>query len=89
MVELLQVQQADALYDAGIYTRFFFNAPRQFRYILSLNETENFGALQTRLFVKYCAEQEMKKATGEKSAKRYIYPMEEFLYLFEIQEQEK
>ena len=46
-------READALYDFGIYTRFFIHGPKQFRKILSLKDTENFGCIQTKLFMKY------------------------------------
>eukprot|EP00347_Sterkiella_histriomuscorum_P012597 403367957 len=64
-------READALYDAGIYLRFLVNAPRQFRYMLALDDSKNFGTIQTKLFVKYCAEVEMKKARGEMPRKAF------------------
>jgi hypothetical protein len=38
-------READAIYDAGIYTRFFIHGPRQLRYVLNLEESKNFGAI--------------------------------------------
>ena len=55
----------DALYDMGIYTYFFLHGPRYMRKILELPSKENFSSIQTRLFMRYCATVEIKKATQE------------------------
>ena len=55
----------DALYDLGIYTYFFLHGPFFMRKLVALEPTENFSSIQTRLFMRYCASKEIKKATGE------------------------
>jgi hypothetical protein len=60
----------DALYDIGMYLRFFIHGPKYFKSILSLDDNKSFSVIQARLFMKYCAEKEMKKAKGEIPHKR-------------------
>jgi hypothetical protein len=55
----------DALYDMGVYTHFFVHAPKYMRRMIALPGEENFGSIQTHLFMRYCATKEIKKATGE------------------------
>jgi hypothetical protein len=55
----------NATYDCGMYINFFFHGPKTFKQILSLDQSESFGPIQTRLFLRWCASQEIKKATGE------------------------
>lgn len=38
-------REVDALYDAGLYLNFFFNGPRQMKYILDLDEDRNFSPI--------------------------------------------
>jgi hypothetical protein len=53
----------NAFYDAGMYLSFFVHGPNFIRKILELDQTESFSAIQARLFVRWCASQEIKKAT--------------------------
>ena len=59
----------DAFYDMGVYTHFFFHAPSYMRRLVELPQEKNFGSIQTRLFMRYCATKEIKKATGEAKKK--------------------
>ena len=45
----------DALYDMGVYTYFFIHGPGHMKKLLELPPVENFGSIQTRLFMRYCA----------------------------------
>lgn len=38
-------REVDAIYDCGMYTRFFVNGPRQMKYVLNLDEGKSFGAI--------------------------------------------
>ena len=62
----------DALYDMGVYTYFFIHGPSHMKKLLDLPPTENFGSIQSRLFMRYCATQEIRKATGEKPKKNFF-----------------
>ena len=56
----------DAIYDMGMYLHFFIQAPSHMRSLLTLADkpdVESFGAIQTRLYMRYCAQLEIKKAT--------------------------
>lgn len=53
----------DALYDMGVYTYFFIHGPAHIRKVIELEPEKNFASIQTRLFMRYCATQEIKKAT--------------------------
>ena len=46
----------NAIYDCGIYARFFVYGPFSMRKVLKLNPDENFAAIQSRLFLKFCAQ---------------------------------
>jgi len=59
----------DAFYDMGVYTHFFFHGPRHIRRLIDLPQEKNFGPIQMRLFMRYCATKEIKKATGETKKK--------------------
>ena len=51
----LLLTSLDALYDMGVYTHFFIHAPKQIRKLAALEPEKNFGSIQTRLFMRYCA----------------------------------
>ena len=59
------VKLLDAFYDAGMYLRFFIHGPKTMREIANLNPEENFAAIQMRLFMRFCAMNELKKARGD------------------------
>ena len=59
----------NAIYDIGMYLNFWANGPRFIRQLMSLDQQESFSAIQSRLFVRWCASQEIKRATGEVSKK--------------------
>ena len=61
----LLVQSMDALYDVGVFLRFFVHGPAALREVLSLDPQQSFGCIQTRLFMKHCAMIEINKARGE------------------------
>ena len=61
----------DAIYDVGMYGRFFLLGPGYLRKLSELDSKENFSALQIRLFMKHCAAMEIKKATGEQPRKLF------------------
>ena len=65
------VKMMDAIYDSGIYLRFFIQAPKFMRDIVSLSPEESFASIQTRLFMKHCAKLELQKATGEIPKKEF------------------
>lgn len=52
----------DAIYDTGMYLHFFFHAPSHMRKLLEL-EDNSLAAIQLRLFMKFCASTEIKRAT--------------------------
>ena len=54
----------DPMYDAGHYLSFFINAPRNFRHLIDLDKKDNFAPLQTRLFMRFCADKELKLASN-------------------------
>jgi hypothetical protein len=54
-----------AVYDCGMYASFFFNGPRIMRQLMELDPNESFSPIQTKLFLRWCASQEIRKATGE------------------------
>ena len=55
----------DALYDCGVYLRFFFHGPRAIREIMELDPKSSFGSIQSRLFMRHCAMIEIQKARGD------------------------
>ena len=55
----------NAIYDVGMYARFFLLGPGYLRSLCELDQEDNFSALQVRLFMKSCAATEIKKATGD------------------------
>ena len=59
----------NAIYDSGMYIRFFLYGPGYLRQIMNLNQDDSFAAIQTRLFVKYCGKLEIQKAVGEEPRK--------------------
>ena len=61
----LLCKMMDAIYDSGIYLRFFIHAPNYMRRIAELDPEVSFASIQTRLFMKHCAKLEIQKATGE------------------------
>ena len=61
----------NAIYDVGMYGRFFILGPGYLRKLAELDSKENFSALQVRLFMKHCAATEIKKATGEQPRKLF------------------
>ena len=44
---------------------FFIHGPKFMRRVLELPQADNFASIQTRLFMRYCATVEIKKATGQ------------------------
>ena len=60
----------NAVYDAGVYLHFFMHGPAIMRKIMELDEQSSFASIQTRLFMRYCAAQEIKKATTEVARKQ-------------------
>ena len=63
--------QFEALYDTGMYLHFFIHGPKYIKQIINLDETENFAAIQTKLFMKYCASNEINRATNEIKRKNF------------------
>ena len=61
----------NAIYDSGMYIRFFLYGPSYLRQIMTLDQNESFGAIQTRLFVKWCARHEIDKAIGNEPKKQF------------------
>ena len=61
----------DAIYDSGIYLRFFLQAPKSMRDIVALEPENSFASIQTRLFMKHCAKVEIQKAKGEEPKKLF------------------
>lgn len=57
--------EINAIYDTGMYLNFIVNGPTYMRRILDLNPEESFSAIQMKLFVRWCASQEIKRATQE------------------------
>jgi len=55
----------EAFYDVGIYAHFFVHGPATMRKIMELDDQSSFAAIQCKLFMRYCAANEIKKATGE------------------------
>ena len=55
----------DAIYDVGMYASFFVNGPFFMHKLMALDESTSFGAIQTQLFVRWCASNEIRKATKE------------------------
>ena len=53
------VKMIDAIYDSGIYLRFFVRAPKAMRDIAALDPENSFASIQTRLFMKHCAKVEI------------------------------
>ena len=49
----------DAFYDAGMYLRFFVHGPKVLREVAALDPSESFAAIQLRLFMRFCAMQEL------------------------------
>ena len=52
----------DAIYDTGMYLHFFLHAPHYMRKLLELEDT-SLAAIQLRLFLRFCASTEIKRAT--------------------------
>ena len=65
------IKLMDAIYDAGIYARFFIHGPSSMRKVAVLSQEESFAAIQTHLFMKHCAMIELKKARGDLPKKEF------------------
>jgi len=66
----LMYREFNALNDLAYFLRFYFKCPKYMRKLLELDEEKSFAAIQTRLYVRYCAEVELKKASGEQRKKK-------------------
>lgn len=49
----------NAIYDSGMFIRWFIYGPSYLKAIMELDQNESFAAIQTRLFVKYSAKVEI------------------------------
>ena len=49
----------NAIYDTGMYMRFFIHGPKYMKQVLELDPETSFASIQMRLFMKYCAKSEI------------------------------
>ena len=61
----------NAVYDCGVYARFFCYGPSSMQKVVKLDHNEHFSSIQARLFMKHCAQIEIEKATGEMPKKSF------------------
>jgi len=59
----------NAIYDGGMYLRFFLYGPSYMKAIMNVDPEHSFASIQARLFVKYCGKLEIDKATGKEPRK--------------------
>ena len=59
------------IYDYGLLASIFINAPSCLKQIMNLNENQSFSKIQTQLFLRYCAQTELKKALDYEKKKEY------------------
>ena len=55
-----------------MYANFFLKGPSQMKRILKLNPDISFSNIQCALFMKYAAQIEVEKATGERPRKGFL-----------------
>lgn len=55
----------NATYDCGMFANFLINGMPLFKKLLRLDAKDSFSAIQVRLYMRWCASQELKKATLE------------------------